>query len=88
MLSDNCLCVLAERHGAGGRREEEGGKRERERALTEKAKQTDTMVSPFPGRTVSDLGELGWQDIKDFQGVFYLDSDLAGTRLRVTVYDY
>lgn len=55
MLSDNCLCVLAERHGAGGRREEEGGKRERERVLTEKAKQTDTMVSPFPGRTVCQI---------------------------------
>lgn len=80
------MCTCREARGGG----EEGGRgrEERKRALTEKAKQTDTMVSPFPGRTVSDLGELGWQDIKDFQGVFYLDSDLAGTRLRVTAYDY
>lgn len=37
---------------------------------------------------MSNLDELGWQDIKDCQGVFYLNSDLAGSRLRVTAYDF
>lgn len=50
MLSDNCLCILAERRG-----EEEGEKAERERVLTEKAKQIETIISPFPGRTVCQI---------------------------------
>lgn len=67
-------------------REEEGRKGEgtREGALAKKAKQIETIISPFPGRTVSNLDELGWQDTKDCQGGFYLNSDLAGNRLRVT----
>lgn len=33
---------------------------------------------------MSNLDELGWKDNKDCQGGFYLNSDLAGSRLSAT----